>query len=264
MPDAKNVFSASDGSINFETNEVGLKGDPLDTTRKLAVVWGDSVVFCANRGWPCLLDRLAPGWQFLNGGIDGDLYINILRRASEFNRRHSVALNLLLLGWHLFDPGTRLRRDRRDARLRHWLAGTRPPQPGNRRLAADLTAFLRAVPNTVVVTMPTALNPRIIDQDLSSYMVDGDDETAFRYWFSGNTRPIELQRLFYAHILERNAIAREVCARLGIRVIDLFSALNTENQADFREHFVDVLHLRLRSHPRVAQIVYDNIKDLVA
>jgi len=46
-------------------------------------VWGDSVVFSVGRGWPCLLDRLAPGYQFLNGGIDGDPYKNILRRAAR-------------------------------------------------------------------------------------------------------------------------------------------------------------------------------------
>src|SRR3954464_5526872 len=89
-----------DGSIIFEMNEVGLKGDPIDPHRKLAVVWGDSVVFGSGPGWPCLLDRLAPGYQFLNGGLDGDHYANILRRASEFNRDHPVALNLLMLGWH--------------------------------------------------------------------------------------------------------------------------------------------------------------------
>src|SRR6266851_4525135 len=76
------VFVDADGSIVFEINEVGLKGDALDDRRKLAVVWGDSVVFGAGRGWPCLLDSLAPGYQFLNGGIEGDSYTNILRRAS--------------------------------------------------------------------------------------------------------------------------------------------------------------------------------------
>src|SRR5205085_747304 len=94
------VFVAPDGSIVFETNELGLKGDPLDPRRKLAVVWGDSVVFSAGRGWPCLLDRLAPGYQFLNGGIEGDTYSEILRRARDFNYRHPVVLNLVMLGWH--------------------------------------------------------------------------------------------------------------------------------------------------------------------
>src|SRR5207245_2472224 len=96
------VFVDPDGGVVFETNEVGLKGDPLDPARKLGVVWGDSVVFAAGRGWACHIDRLAPGWQFLNGGIEGDLYTNILRRAAALNRTHPVHLNLVMLGWHPF------------------------------------------------------------------------------------------------------------------------------------------------------------------
>ena len=98
------TFIDLNGQIVFETNEVGLKGDPIDASRKLAVVWGDSVVFGSGRSWPWLLDPLAPGWQFLNGGLDGDPYSNIFRRAAEFNGRHPVALNLLMLGWHHFVP----------------------------------------------------------------------------------------------------------------------------------------------------------------
>jgi hypothetical protein len=33
------------GSVVFEINELGLKGAARDPSRKLAVVWGDSVVF---------------------------------------------------------------------------------------------------------------------------------------------------------------------------------------------------------------------------
>src|SRR5436190_12716828 len=73
------VIVEPDGSGGFEINEVGLKGDPLDSSRRLAVVWGDSVVFGGGRGWACLLDQFAPGYQFLNGGLDGDPYTNILR-----------------------------------------------------------------------------------------------------------------------------------------------------------------------------------------
>ncbi len=110
--------------------------------------------------------------------------------------------------------------------------------------------------------MPTALNPQIIDRDLSSYLVDGDAETCFQ--FLGNIPyQIEGQRWGYEHILERNAITREVCARLGIRLVDLFTIFDTENQADFREHFIDILHLRPRSYPLVVDIIYENIKDLL-
>src|SRR3954449_4570322 len=88
------------GAVVFEINELGLKGASRDPSRKLAVIWGDSVVFGVRWSWPCLLDELAPGWQFLNGGIEGDPYTNILRRAGEFNQAHSVALNIVMPGWH--------------------------------------------------------------------------------------------------------------------------------------------------------------------
>ena len=52
------VFVDRDGSVAFESNEVGLKGDPLDPARKLAVVWGNSVVFGAGRGWAASARRL--------------------------------------------------------------------------------------------------------------------------------------------------------------------------------------------------------------
>src|ERR1043166_3692205 len=43
------TFIDFNGQIVFETNEAGLKGDPVDSSRKLAVVWGDSVVFGSGR-----------------------------------------------------------------------------------------------------------------------------------------------------------------------------------------------------------------------
>ena len=259
------AFVERDGSGGFEINEVGLKGDPVDPQRKLAVIWGDSVVFSAGRGWPRLIDGHAPGWQFLNGGIDGDPYTNVLRRAGEFNRRHSVALNLLMLGWHPFVPilsAPSTRRHRWSPLGRRRQSEEPGLRPGNENIGADLTRFLEAHCNTVVLTMPTALNPQIIDRDLSSFLVPGDGETGFRFLGNEPYR-IEGQRQGFEHILERNAIAREVCARLRIRVIDVFAIFNTENLPDFREHFFDLIHFRERSHPMVAQAVYDGIKDLL-
>ena len=260
------MFVEPDGSGGFEINEVGLKGDALDPLRKLAVVWGDSVVFSAGRGWPCLIDGLAPGWQFLNGGLDGDPYSNVLRRAAEFNRRHSVVLNLLMLGWHPFVPILSASSGRRQ----RWAPLGKRPQsdapalrPGNENIRADLTRFLEGRPNTIVLTMPTALNPRIVDRDLSSHLVPGDAETGFRFLGNEPYR-IEGQRQGFQHIIERNAISREVCARLGIRVIDLFAVFDTESLPDFREHFYDLIHFRERSHPLVAQAVYEGIEDLLA
>jgi hypothetical protein len=151
------VFVRSDGSIAFEINELGLKGDPLDPDRKLAVVWGDSVVFSHGRGWPCLIDRLAPGWQFLNGGVEGDPYKNILRRASDLNGRHPVSLNLLMLGWHSFLPSWWAENSDSNPIT---TARTKPGRSrnGNEDLHAALTSFLRRVPNTVFRQRSTAIS----------------------------------------------------------------------------------------------------------
>lgn len=241
----------ADGATIFETNEAGLKGDPLDPSRKLVVAWGDSVAFGARRGWACLLDRLAPGYQFLNGGLGGDPYANILRRAAEFNRQHEVALNLLMLGWHVFIPEDVLSPE----------AGA-PAGGWNGSLRRDLDRFLAEHPNTVVLTMPTALNPRILDRDLSGDLTAGDDATGFDFLGEAPCR-VAWQRQAFGHIVERNAIARKACAARGIRVVDLFAHFDTSQAADYREHFRDILHLRACAYPKLAQIVYDGIKDLL-
>jgi hypothetical protein len=117
-------FVRPDGSIFFEVNEIGLKGDPVDLTRKLAVVWGDSVVFGIGPSWPYLLDPFVPGYQFLNGGIEGDDYRNVLRRMIELNRERPVGINILFPGWH--------------------------PHGLNQELGADLRAACREVPEPVL------------------------------------------------------------------------------------------------------------------
>ncbi len=252
------VFILGDGQIVFQTNEVGLKGEALDDRRKLVVVWGDSVVFGAWRGWAHLLDDYAPGYQFINGGIDGDLYDNILRRARLLNRQRPVTLNVLMPGWHPFDPGP--------------LAPPAPPSGGwwrraaelspSAKFRADLSAFLADVPNTVLLTMPTALNAAIADSDLSGYFTKGDDATAFS--FIGHVPySVPLQRRHLDFIIERNAIVKEVGAAKGVPVIDLFTAFDTTGFDDFRRDFADILHLRMRAYPRLAEIVYGGIKDVL-
>jgi len=241
------VFIEPSGEIVFQINEIGLKGDDRDGARKLAVVWGDSVVFGIGQGWPCLLDELAPGYQFLNGGIEGDHYVNILRRASAFNRRHQVALNLLMLGWHPFQRIPR-----------RW---TR--RPANRNLRSDLATFLEQAPNTVVITMPTALNRKILKEDLSFSFVTEHDPDRYFTFYGVAKYSIDIQRETFDYIVERNAIAREVCASRNVRVVDLFEALNTERVSDFRRDFMDVVHPRISAYPAIAWALYDGIADLL-
>ena len=238
-----------DGTVLFEINEVGLKGDPIDPSRKLAVVWGDSVVFAIGQGWPALLNGLAPGYQFLNGGIEGDEYPNILQRAVALNRDADVSLNIIFPGWHPLDWRT--------SRFRRWLR----PQNYNRLLARDLSNALSVLPNPVLMTIPTALNPRLLKQDMSGCFAPGNADEAFL--FCG---PLEYSRYIardiFRHIVERNNIIREVAARLQLPLVDLYAALDTEGSSDFRRDFFDVQHPRPSAYPHIAEVVYRGISQI--
>ncbi len=268
------------GAVVFEINELGLKGAARDPARKLAVVWGDSVVFGVRWSWPCLIDAHAPHYQFLNGGIEGDPYDNILRRATDFNRAHDVALNILMLGWHpmLGHPDLPAPEDRPAGRWRRIAAalpGIRRrspalaaepqaalPAPSNPRLRDDLVEFLEGTQNTVLVTMPTALNRTIIGRDLSASFVKSGRDTVFR--FAGDfPYSLAAQRYLFDHISERNEVVRAVARAGGLPLVDLAAAFDTENQADFREDFFDVLHLRPRAYPKAAAAVYAGIKPVL-
>ena len=136
------------------------------------------------------------------------------------------------------------------------------PRSGNENLGAELTSFLQRVPNTIVLTTPTALNCQIIDRDLSPYFMAGTDETGFRF-LGDLPYQTDAQRQGFEHITERNDIARAVCARLGVRLVDVCAAFDTERSAEFREHFYDVLHFRPRSYPLLTRFVYAEIRDLL-
>jgi lysophospholipase L1-like esterase len=262
------------GAVVFEINELGLKGAARDPSRKLAVVWGDSVVFGIGASWPCLIDAFAPHYQFLNGGIEGDPYDNILRRAETFNQAHAVALNILMLGWHPWrlPAGLARRAAGLVAPLQHLkqrfrsytgpVSATPTPPPIHQSMRADLLGFLQRIPDLVLVTMPTALSRTIVDRNLSRYFSRGDRDTVFT--FAGDLAySVEAQRCMLAHITERNAIAREAAQSTGVRVVDLAAAFDTGSLNDFREDFHDMLHLRPRAYPKAAAIVFEGIKDLL-
>jgi hypothetical protein len=216
------TFVFSNGEVCVETNEIGLKGDPLDPARNLAVVWGDSVVFGVRKGWPCLLDDLVPGYQFLNGGIEGDSGEGIVERVVKLNRERAVAVNIILPGWH-----------------------------GNSYALKDcLTAGLAQVPNAVLATMPTSLNERLVHQEMSESFMPEDSSVGF--YFHGSVEySVAAQKHCFENILIRNAATRDAAAELDIPVIDLFRVFYTERVADFRQDFFDIAHPRPQAFPKI-------------
>jgi hypothetical protein len=202
----------------------------------LAVAWGDSVVFGLGRGWPCLLDGMIPGYQFLNGGIEGSPYDKILERAVRLNEQTEIALNLILVGWHEIGQNT--------------------------NLETDLRTALDRIPNPVLATMPTSLNSKMIETDISVLLTEeGDAEEVFGYY--GCPYSVEHQKWMFEHILERNRIVREIASERGLPLIDLFAHFASERLEDFRQEFFDPWHPRPSVYPKLAQIIGEAIKPLV-
>jgi len=237
------TFVSHDGSVVFETNEIGLKGDPVDPTRQLAVVWGDSVVFGKVHGWPCLLDAMVPGFQFLNGGIEGTHYYEVLERAIRMNQQVQIALNVILPGWH--------------------------PMFTNDGFETQMTDALDNIPNAVLATMPTALNRSMIENDISELLTgygagtDYELKDKLSFGFYGLEYSVAEQKRQFDHIIERNAIIKQVAAAKGLPVIDLFTQMDSGWLADFRQEFLDPWHPRVSAYPKIAHAVYDGIKHLV-
>jgi hypothetical protein len=92
----------ADGSVDvfFKTNALSLKGEQRDAKKKQAVVWGDSVVFGMGKSWVEGLNDHQATYQFHNGGMEGDVAINIMNRMIYMNREHRFDMNILSLGWH--------------------------------------------------------------------------------------------------------------------------------------------------------------------
>jgi hypothetical protein len=160
------------------------------------------------------------------------------------NNEREISLNLILLGWHTLGQ--------------------------NQHVRSDLSHALGSIANPVLVTMPTALNPAIVDKDLSTSFGSGHSDefvpelgkVAF-YFYGSEKYSVEFQQKLYLHITERNEITREVAAERGLPLIDLFTAFDTEGMEDFREDFFDVLHPRPRAYPKIARAVYDGLRPVL-
>ena len=136
------------------------------------------------------------------------------------------------------------------------------PLPDNRNVRSALTDFIEKTRNTVLFTMPTALNRRIADQDLSSYLTSRDAEKPFT--FCGDLPySRKNQYIGFNYIMERNDIIRETASQMNIRMVDLFAEFDTEKLDDFRQDFGDMIHLRASAHPKIVRAVYEGIKDLL-
>lgn len=234
-----NVVCIDDaGGVLFETNSLGLRGAEPKAGERFAVVWGDSFVFSLfGAGWPEQINDESIDCLFLNGGVEARLYPHTILSAINFNRRHTVALNLLTLGWM---------------------------PPDNRRVYGDLLNTLAELPNPVLLTQPTSLNPIIAGRDLTAYIGINrfNDDEHFGF-FASEPYSVQHQAAFFQHISERNALIRAAAAATQTPLIDLYALFDTSSIDDFRRDFRDISHLRTNAYPRIASFVRESVRSLL-
>ncbi|NYZ17915.1 SGNH/GDSL hydrolase family protein [Azospirillum sp. RWY-5-1] len=227
------------GMVLFDTNRLGLKGSDPDPTLKQAVIWGDSVVFAHERGWVYGLNGAIPGWQFHNGGIEGDPLDNILDRAAAMQGRLKIDANILFPGWHPSFEG----------------------RPVNSQVETWLEERLDRLPNPILATIPTALNEKVVEQEITPFL-GASPWGPFSLW--GRMEPtVESLQTFYRRLLERNDIIRAVAARKGVPLFDWFAAMPSTAVEDFRADFSDVGHPRITAYPKIARLWAGALPDLL-
>jgi len=227
------------GNVLWQTNAMCLRGPDVEAGARIGVVWGDSVVFCVyERSWPEMLSDFAEDCVFLNGGVEGVDYVTVLEHAIDFNVKRKAAVNVILTGWE------RIGR--------------------NASLPDDLRAALKSIPNAVLATMPTSLNARIINTDIRNAFVSDASRPDFFRFLGKHAYSLDAQRLFFAHICQRNEMIRAVANETGTPLVDLFSAFDSSQLADFRECFFDVSHPRPTAYKKIASIVWETVGPLLA
>jgi lysophospholipase L1-like esterase len=236
--------------IWVETNEHGFVGTSINPKKRLAAVWGDSVIFGIRGGWVEGLSEHFPAFQFLNGGIEGDTLEFISERALEKNGDLKLDYNFVFPGWHeeKWDQEAALRED------------------ADYHLLKDL---VESMPNTILMTVPTSLSQKVIDEGMEKFF-DYDDarpedftsENMFVFWGGGNFSPDRAQ-YYFDFIRRRNEVVRRVSQETGAPLVDLYEHFYTDDLEKFREDFYDIGHFRMKTYEKVKRLISEDLKDVL-
>lgn len=235
----------SRGTLIFETNRYGMKGPEIDTSKKLVAWWGDSVVFGIGRGWVEGLGIGLPGYQFLNGGLEGAPLDLICEIAAEKNRALAIHYNVLFPGWHTI---------RWPNKVRKLLV----------RAVDDL-------PGPILCTVPTSLSPALASTDLSSHILSRIEPALdssglvpiglnqFYFWAGIPYSTKNAQKLL-ARVQGQNAVVRALARKKGIPLIDLYERFKTDDSRTMRANFFDAGHPRVEAYPALQAAVAEELK----
>jgi len=240
------ILDGKTQEIMFQTNQYGFKSAAIDQTKELVAVWGDSVIFCvAPQNWVTDLDHDFSGYQFHNGGLEGDILQNIIQRTEETNAVLPIKVNILFPGWH------------------NW--------QNQDRIKLLLEHFISSVPGPMLCTVPTCMTPEIVQTDISSIFpaseapcmqnVNHPDCFAF---FGSMPYSLDNARMIWKYVLAQNDIIRKTAEAHSVPVIDLFSHLRPDGLDDFRNDFFDICHPRPCAYSKIRAIFREALKDLLA
>ncbi len=232
------VLRPPEMTVYFETNSYGFKGPEVDPARKLVAVWGDSVVWGIGKGWVEGLSSYFPGYQFLNGGLEGDPLENICERIAEANyaRGLNIEFNIIFPGWH----------SRQRPEMVYKL----------------LSLIVKRIPSPVLCTVPTSLSRKTVEIDLTRYFVPLPDKNHYGFWGS-TPYSIENARRLLQEIERQNEVTRLVAEENKTPLVDLYSSFYTEDIDRFREDFFDAGHPRVSAYPKIQKIFYEVLKDVL-
>lgn len=254
------VLKPPNMALYFETNSYGLKGSEVDPTKRLAAVWGDSVVFGLGRGWVEDLDKFFAGFQFLNGGLEGDGLENIRARAMESNGKVEIDFNIVFPGWHTMKSP--------------------------RKVRSILSSMVDHLPGPILCTVPTSLSERVTDMDLTSYFTttenskhpaydplgteqEGDEsshtsEVERNFFFWGNLKySIKNAKRLLHQLQEQNGIVRELARKRNVPLVDLYEHFYTDDISRFRDEFFDAGHPRPGSYPKIQLCFSEVLKSVL-
>lgn len=222
-----------------ETNSWGFRGPEVDPSKKLAAVWGDSVVFGVHgeTSWVEGLAKQFPGYQFLNGGIEGDTLPNIYARAIEANQHREIKWNIMFIGWHTLIPD----------HVRDFVSR-----------AVD------KLRGPVLCTVPTCLNEKAVDIDLSSYLDPTPDlRTSFTLCMGSILYSKENAMRLFGYLKKSNEVLRNIASERGVPLVDLYNYFYTNDLSRLRDDFFDAGHPRPQAYPKLQQAFRETLKSIL-
>jgi hypothetical protein len=216
----------------FESNALGCKGPELEDGRPIVGVFGDSTVQGggAQAGYPGHV--WIGGAQPLNGGVEGSTLSQTVDRFLKIQAQAPMICVALHTGWHDLVYGDNTEDDWRQQLDR--VQG--PPVIAHFRLVSDF-------------------HPEALAKGYDRFF----KEDVYWRWQDGLFNQPEHLAAFAAAQDRFNTFIEAYCMEQGRVLIDLDPVLQPRSYENIAENFLDLIHPRQETYPRLGQAVADQL-----